>query len=200
MVDNKVRNDFILIKDWVQPGNRVLDLACGDGSLLKNLTEQKQVSGYGLEIGSDNIERCIAKGVNVIEHNLDEGLSRFRDKSFDTVIMTQAIQVMTYPDRVLDEMLRVGKRCIVTLPNFGHWRCRQHLLFKGRMPVSKFMPYSWYDTPNIHFCTFRDFEILCREKQLNVINRLVVDQQYRDNWRIKLMPNLMGEIAIYHLA
>ncbi len=194
------RADFEIIENWVSDGSRVLDLACGDGELLRTLKTKKNVSGYGLEINSQDIEYCIETGINVIEHNLDKGLSNFRDNSFDTVIMTQALQVMRFPHLVLDEMLRVGRECIVTFPNFGHWRCRMHLLLQGRMPVSKFMPYTWYDTPNIHFCTFRDFEILCQQKKLVVIKRLVVDQQHRLGWKIKYLPNLMGEIAIYHLT
>ena len=194
------RVDFDTIKHWVKKDSRVLDLACGDGELLKILKNDKHVSGYGLEINPQNIESCIHGGINVIEHNLDKGLSNFQDNSFDTVIMSQAIQVMRFPHLVLDEMLRVGRECIVTFPNFGHWRCRMHLLFQGRMPVSKFMPYTWYDTPNIHFCTFRDFEILCRQKELKVINRRVVDQHHQPGFAIKYLPNLMGEIAIYHLT
>ncbi|MDB2384330.1 hypothetical protein N9V90_00580 [Endozoicomonas sp.] len=115
------------------------------------------------------------------------------------VLITQALQAMRTPHLVLDEMLRVGRECIVTFPNFGRCRCRKHLLFKGRMPVSKLMPYSWYDAPNIHCCTLSDFEALCRQKKLKIINRLVVNPPYNEGWQMKLMPNLMGEIAIYHL-
>ncbi|MGO0305377.1 methionine biosynthesis protein MetW [Endozoicomonas acroporae] len=194
------RGDFEIIRNWVAPGTRILDLACGDGQLLHELQREKQVSGYGLEINAQDIEACIERGVNVIEQNLDRGLGNFRDDSFDTVIMTQALQVMHFPHLVLEEMLRVGRECIVTFPNFGHWRCRLYLAAYGRMPVSKFMPYTWYDTPNIHFCTFRDFEALCREKNYRVLNRMVVDQSYKSGLAGRVWPNLMGEVAIYHLG
>ena len=196
----KQRNDFDIIRQWIKPASRVLDLACGDGELLKSLSSEKQVSGYGLEINPQDIERCIAKGVNVLEQDIDRGLGNFKDHSFDTVIMTQALQVLHHPHLVLDEMLRVGRECIVTFPNFGHWRCRWYLATQGKMPVSKFMPYTWYDTPNIHFCTFNDFEALCRQKNLTVIQRLVVDNTHKGDWKTRLLPNLMGEIAIYHLT
>ncbi|USE36545.1 methionine biosynthesis protein MetW [Endozoicomonas sp. SCSIO W0465] len=194
------RGDVQIISDWVAPGSRILDLACGDGQLLHELQREKQVSGYGLEINARNIEACIERGVNVIEQNLDCGLGNFRDGSFDTVIMTQALQVMHFPHLVLEEMLRVGRACIVTFPNFGHWRCRFYLAAYGRMPVSKFMPYTWYDTPNIHFCTFSDFEALCQEKHYRVLNRMVVDQSYKSGLAGSVWPNLMGEVAIYHLT
>ena len=194
------RNDFDIIRQWIKPQSRILDLACGDGELLKSLKQEKQVKGYGLEINPQNIERCIVNGINVLEQDIDQGLRNFRDGSFDTVIMTQALQVLRHPHLVLDEMLRVGRECIVTFPNFGHWRCRWYLSTQGKMPVSRFMPYTWYDTPNIHFCTFRDFEELCRQKQLTVIERLVVDNAHKGDWKTKLFPNLMGEIAIYHLT
>ncbi|WP_067515654.1 methionine biosynthesis protein MetW [Endozoicomonas ascidiicola] len=194
------RGDLDIIRKWVAPTSRVLDLACGDGQLLYELQKEKQVTGYGLEINSQDIEACIDKGVNVVEQNLDRGLGNFKTGSFDTVIMTQALQVMHFPHLVLEEMLRVGRQCIVTFPNFGHWRCRVHLAANGRMPVSKYMPYTWYDTPNIHFCTFRDFEALCREKNYRVLNRMVVDQSYQNGVFANVWPNLMGEVAIYHLT
>ncbi len=196
----KQHNDFAMIKKWVQPGSHILDLACGDGLLLHELGRDVGVTGYGLEINPQDIEACIQRGVNVIEHDLDKGLGNFRDASFDTVIMTQALQVMHFPHLVLDEMLRVGRECIITFPNFGHWRCRLHLAMHGRMPVSKFMPYTWFDTPNIHFCTFDDFEELCLQRQFRILDRMVVDPCHREDWKMRLWPNLMGEIAVYHLT
>ncbi|WP_422135798.1 methionine biosynthesis protein MetW [Endozoicomonas sp. ALD040] len=194
------RVDFAIISDWIGQGSRILDLACGEGALLADLGRNKQVRGYGLEINPQNIQNCIQNGVNVLEQNIDQGLGNFGDQSFDTVVMTQALQALQFPHLALDEMLRVGRECIVTFPNFGHWRCRWHLATKGRMPVSKFMPYTWYDTPNIHFCTFKDFEDLCRQKKLKIINRMVTDSANRGGWRTRLLPNLMGEVAIYHLT
>ncbi|MCV6613986.1 MAG: methionine biosynthesis protein MetW [Cellvibrionaceae bacterium] len=192
-----MRSDLDIISTWIKPDSRVLDLACGDGELLEKL-QQHNISGYGLEIDPEQISRCIAKGVNVVEQNLDRGLGNFADNSFDTVIMTQALQTMRFPHLVLQEMLRVGRDCIVTFPNFGHWRARWHLAFSGRMPVSDLLPYQWYDTPNIHFCTFKDFEVLCRELGIEIIERRVTTQGSANALKQKL-PNLFGVTAIYHL-
>ena len=194
-----MRIDLNEIQHWIKQGSRILDLGCGDGTLLKFLIDTKQVQGYGLEIDAAQINTCIDKGLNVIEQNLDRGLGNFADKSFDTVLMTQALQTLHFPHLVLDEMLRVGKECIVTFPNFGHWKARFYLATRGRMPVSDLLPYEWYNTPNIHFCTFKDFEVLCRERNIKVINRQVVNEQSGQLLK-DFMPNLFGETAIYHLS
>ena len=164
-MNHVLRDDLRIIQQWVKPSSQVLDLGCGEGQLLSYLQANKQVNGYGLEINPDKITACIRNGVNVLEQNLDDGLSNFADDSMDTVIMTQALQVVRRPDELLEEMLRIGKEAIVTFPNFGFWKTRFYLLLKGRMPMSETLPYNWYDTPNIHMCTFRDFEILCHEKK-----------------------------------
>ncbi|MNS78655.1 hypothetical protein D3C72_1122780 [compost metagenome] len=195
-----MRADLEIIQDWIPAGSRVLDLGCGTGELLASLRDHKQVAGYGLEIDPDNIAQCVAKGVNVIEQDLDKGLGNFASNSFDVVIMTQALQAVEYPDRILDEMLRVGRQCIITFPNFGHWRCRWYLARYGQMPVSEFLPYTWYNTPNIHFCTFKDFEQLCREQQVKVLDRLAVDHAHRHNLPSRVWPNLLGEIGIYRVS
>ncbi len=194
-----MRIDLNEIQLWIKQNSRVLDLGCGDGTLLKFLIDNKQVQGYGLEIDAAQINLCIDKGLNVIEQNLDRGLGNFADKSFDTVIMTQALQTLHFPHLVLDEMLRVGKECIVTFPNFGHWKARFYLATRGRMPVSDLLPFEWYNTPNIHFCTFKDFEVLCRERNIKVISRQVVNEVSGQALK-DLMPNLFGETAIYHLS
>ena len=194
-----MRIDLNEIQLWIKQNSRVLDLGCGDGTLLKFLIDNKQVQGYGLEIDAAQINLCIDKGLNVIEQNLDSGLGNFADKSFDTVIMTQALQTLHFPHLVLDEMLRVGKECIVTFPNFGHWKARFYLATRGRMPVSDLLPFEWYNTPNIHFCTFKDFEVLCRERNIKVISRQVVNEVSGQTLK-DLMPNLFGETAIYHLS
>ena len=195
-----MRADLEIIQDWIPAGSRVLDLGCGRGELLAYLRDTKQVSGYGLEIDPENIAHCIDRGVNVIEQDLDKGLGNFASNSFDVVVMTQALQAVHYPDRILQEMLRVGRECIITFPNFGHWRCRWYLARYGRMPVSEFLPYTWYNTPNIHFCTFKDFEALCHEMQVKVLDRLAVDHEHRHNLPSRVWPNLLGEIGIYRVS
>ncbi|MEC8810178.1 MAG: methionine biosynthesis protein MetW [Alcanivorax sp.] len=195
-----MRQDLAAIQQWVQPDCSILDLGCGDGALLAHLRDKKNVFGYGLEIDQDKILECIKKNVNVIEQDLDCGLANFENDSFDMVIMTQALQAVHYPDKVIDDMLRVGKECIITFPNFGYWRCRLYLMTKGRMPVSKQLPYTWYNTPNIHLCTFKDFEALCYRKHLKILNRTVVDMNYRDGFMMRLFPNLFGEVAVYHVT
>ncbi|WP_372863753.1 methionine biosynthesis protein MetW [Spongiibacter sp.] len=195
-----MRFDLTLIQPWISPGARVLDLGCGDGTLLKMLADQQQVDGLGLEIDPDNITEALSKGVNVIEHDLNTGLNNFRDDSFDVVVMTLALQTLRYPHLVIDEMLRVGRQCIVTFPNFGHWRSRWHLSAGGRMPVSKFLPYTWYDTPNIHFCTVRDFEALCRDKQIRILNSCVVSGDNTQGGLAQRFPNLLGVTAVYHIS
>lgn len=199
-MNNPLRSDLDIIQNWIVDGSRVLDLGCGSGELLAFLRDKKNVQGYGLEIDADNIASCIKRGVNVIEQNLDAGLDNFASDSFDVVLMTQSLQALHYPHRVLDEMLRIGRTGIITFPNFAHWRCRWYLTVQGRMPVSEFMPYAWYDTPNIHFCTFRDFEALCHERKLKVLDRLAVDQQHQGGKLAKLWPNLFGEIGIYRVS
>jgi methionine biosynthesis protein MetW len=195
-----MRPDLEIIQNWITPQSRVLDLGCGDGSLLNYLKLKKTVNGIGLEIDPDNIESCIEKGVNVIEQNIDEGLSNFQSDSFDTVLLTQTLQASSKPDLLVDEMLRIGEYGVITFPNFGNWKSRLSLASNGRMPVSKFMPHNWYDTPNIHFCTVKDFDALCKEKNVTVLTRTVVDSQHQGNWAMKAWPNFLGEIAIYHIT
>jgi methionine biosynthesis protein MetW len=195
-----MRADLDIIQKWIKPGSRVLDLGCGDGGLLAYLRDNKQTIGLGLEIDNDKIDSCLAKGIDVIQQDLNKGLGNFQSQSFDTVLLTQTLQAVHYPDLLIEEMLRIGKNCIVTFPNFGNWKSRAYLNFKGRMPVSDFMPYQWYDTPNIHFCTVRDFDVFCQEKGIHVITRTVVDNKHRDSWIIRTFPNLLSEIAIYHFS
>ena len=195
-----MRFDLTLIQPWINANSRVLDLGCGDGMLLETLGKEKNISGVGLEIDPDNITRALARGVNVIEHDLNVGLGNFRDDSFDMVVMTLALQTLRYPHLVIDEMLRVGRECIVTFPNFGHWRSRWYLGHRGKMPVSKFLPYTWYDTPNIHFCTVKDFEALCSEKRIRILHREFVAERLPDRYMKGIWPNMFSDTAIYHLS
>lgn len=195
-----MRRDLEIIADLVRPGARILDLGCGDGELLDHLQREKQVNGYGLEIDPEMITRCIERGVNVIEQDLDQGLDNFPDDSFDLVVMAETLQAVRRPDTLLKDMLRVGEQCIVTFPNFGHWRCRTHLVSHGTMPIAKHLPHRWFDTPNIHLCTFADFERLCRAMQLAIVERFVADSDYRPRRLMNRLPNLFGAIAYYRLG
>lgn len=195
-----MRLDLSHIQRWIAPRSRVLDLGCGDGVFLEFLRDQRLVRGTGLEIDQDYITAAISRGINVVEQNMDEGLDNFPDKSFDTVVLALALQAVNYPDRVLEEMLRIGREGIVTFPNFGHWRCRLMLGLRGRMPVSSFMPYTWYNTPNIHFCTVMDFENLCREKGIRILSRDMVGNSRQRPMLTNKWPNLFATTAIYHIT
>lgn len=192
-----MRVDLNLISEWIEPGSRVLDLGCGDGTLLVHLQTHKDVTGYGIEIDPAHVIECIDKGLNVIQTDLDAGLSDFDADSFDYVVITQSLQAMHFPARLIDEMLRVGRQGIVSFPNMGHWRCRMQFAFGGRMPVTRALGHNWYDTPNIHLCTLRDFETLCAEKHIHILQRAAVDYSHRSNALIDLAPNLLAEIALY---
>lgn len=157
------RVDYAIIADFVPQGARVLDVGCGDGMLLALLEQKKQVDGRGLELSQDGVNEAVARGLSVVQGDADTDLATYPDGSFDVVILSQTLQATQAPKKVLEELLRIGKRVIVTIPNFGNWRARLHLLVRGRMPVTKSLPYSWYDTPNIHFCTLRDFLTLAEE-------------------------------------
>jgi methionine biosynthesis protein MetW len=192
-----MRVDLNLISEWIEPGSRVLDLGCGDGTLLAHLQTHKDVTGYGIEIDSAHVIECVDKGVNVIQTDLDAGLSEFDADSFDYVVITQSLQAMHFPARLIDEMLRVGRQGIVSFPNMGHWRCRMQFALGGRMPVTRALGHNWYDTPNIHLCTLLDFETLCAEKHIHILQRAAVDYSHRSNALIDLAPNLLAEIALY---
>ena len=193
----ELRPDLAIISEWIEPGSRVLDLGCGDGTLLKYLQEHRNVTGYGLEIDPDNVLACIKNNVDVIQTDLDAGLSDFDEDSFDYVVMTHTLQAVSYPHRLVKEMLRIGRQSIVTFPNFGHWRVRTQLLLKGRMPVSNALPHAWYDTPNIRLCTVKDFEELCKTQGIRILERQVLDHTHRQRALARLLPNLLGEIAMY---
>jgi methionine biosynthesis protein MetW len=194
-----LRADLDAIAGWIPDRARVLDLGCGDGALLAHLAATRGVRGYGLEIDPEKVTAGIARGVNMIQADLDHGLSEFSDAAFDVVVMTQALQALQRPDHALADMLRVGQRAIVTFPNFGHWRVRLALL-AGRMPVTPSLPDRWFDTPNIHLCTVADFEALCTARGWRIRRRALLKagraaQGFTNRW-----PNLLAEDALYELS
>ncbi len=192
-------SEFGWVTDWIAPQSRVLDLGCGDGSFLAHLRRTKNVHGYGLEISTENICKCIAACVNVIQSDLDQGLSRFETNTFDTVFLLQTLQAVRYPEALLNEMLRVGREGIVTFPNFGYWRNRLQLGLQGKMPVTTSLPAPWYETENIHLCTLRDFEKLCRKNSIHIVARVILDGANKPTPSGHIWPDLFGMTAIYRL-
>jgi methionine biosynthesis protein MetW len=186
------RPDFAAIAQWVSPGARVLDLGCGDGSLLRHLWETKQVHGYGVEIEDAAVVACVQNDVNILQLDLESGLAAFGDRSFDCVILSETLQAIHRTENLMREMLRVGREAIVSFPNFGHWEARIQVLF-GRMPVSEELPYEWYDTPNVHLCTLSDFEDLCRKLGVKIRERLVL----HEGRPVGFLPNVLGSLAVY---
>ena len=189
------RPDFAAIAGWVRMGSSVLDLGCGDGSLLRYLQDGRRVTGYGMEIDDDSILACVKNGVNVIQGDLERGLSGFEDRSFDYVILSQTLQAMKNSERVMKEMLRVGREGIVTFPNFGYWKNRLQIA-AGHMPVSDNLPYQWFDTPNVHLCTIADFERFCLERGIRIVERKVLTR----GRTVGAWPNLLGALAVYHFG
>jgi len=186
------RPDFAAIAAWIPEGASVLDLGCGDGSLLRYLKETRKVRGYGVEISDENIVACIRNGVNVIQSNLESGLSGFESDAFDYVLLSQTLQATRHTEPLVQEMLRVGREAIVSFPNFGYWKARLNVL-RGHMPVSENLPYQWYDTPNVHLCTLHDFETFCDGHRVHILERRVMT----GDSEVHLLPNLLGSMAVY---
>jgi methionine biosynthesis protein MetW len=186
------RADFATIAAWIARGARVLDLGCGDGSLLAYLKRERGATGYGIEIDPAGVLASVRNGINVLQSDLESGLAGFEDASFDCVVLSQTLQAMRHTEDIVNEMLRVGREAIVTFPNFGHWSHRLQIL-RGRMPVSPSLPYQWYDTPNIHLCTVADFDAFLAARRLAVEARVVMAR----GRALSLLPNLRGELAIY---
>jgi methionine biosynthesis protein MetW len=193
-----IRVDLLLIANMIPEGAKVLDVGCGDGMLLEYLRREKKVIGRGIEISIAGVNESVAKGLSVIQGNAEEEISHFPDNSFDYVILSQTLQAMDRPDKILEELLRVGKRAVVAFPNFGYWRVRLHLLLKGKMPVTKSLDYPWYSTPNIHFCTIRDFVDLCDELNIKIEKGMAVDSSgSRIGSNSLLFSNFLGTQGLY---
>ena len=190
-----LRPDHAIVADWIAPGSSVLDLGCGDGSLLAWLQREKNCRCVGVELDDANLLACVKNGVDVIQQNLENGLALFGDGSFDTVVQLESLQMVQHTERMLSELGRVGRESIVTFPNFAHWSHRIAIA-RGRMPVSKSLPYQWYDTPNLRFATFADFRDLAKRSGFSLRDQFAL----RDGRVVRYLPNLFGRVAVFRLV
>ena len=194
-----MKNEFQVIADLIEKDKKVLDVGCADGTLMKFLKDNKNINIRGLEISKDKVQKCIAKGLTVLEGNAEKDLIQFPDKSFDYVVLSQTLQAFLNPELVINELLRVGKKAIVTIPNFGYWKIRLHLLTKGTMPITKTLPDEWYNTPNLHMCTIKDFFNFCSKKNIKLYKSIALHEQKTSNInKINLnLKNLSSELGIF---
>ena len=194
-----MKQEFQIISDLIEKNTRVLDVGCGDGTLMEYLKHNKEIDIRGIEISKDNVQKCLSKGLAVIEGDAEKDLLQFPDSSFDFVILSQTLQAFLSPEIVIKELLRVGKKAIVTIPNFGFWKVRLHLLFKGTMPVTKNLPNEWYNTPNLHMCTIKDFYNFCENREIKLDKSLALQNEKVSsinefNLNVK---NLSAELGIF---
>ena len=194
-----MKKEFQIISNLIEDNKRVLDVGCGDGTLMKYLKDNKNVDTRGLEISKNKVQICISKGLSVIEGNAEKDLKQFPDLSFDYVILSQTLQAFYTPEKVIDDLLKVANKAIVTIPNFGYWKVRLDLLLKGTMPKTKNLPDEWYNTPNFHMCTIKDFVNFCNQKKINLFKSLALSNRKvsdinKNNLNIK---NLLSELGIF---
>ena len=187
-----------IINHWVPENSKVIDFGCGDGSLLKELIETKNILAYGVEINNLKIEKCIEKGVPVIKQDIDKGMNEFKSSNFDLSIMARSIQCLKNPNLALNRMLELSKRCVVTLPNLGYWRCRINLA-SGKMPVTPELPSRWYETENIHLCTIKDFENLCKKENIKIKDKVFLNKDGSHGGLASIKPNLLAVEGVYLL-
>ena len=194
-----MKNEFKVISDLIEDNKKVLDVGCADGTLMQFLKENKNINVRGLEISKEKVQECIAKGLTVIEGNAEKDLKQFPNKSFDYLVLSQTLQAFLSPELVLDELLRVGKKAIVTIPNFGNWKVRLHLLFKGTMPITKSLPEQWHSTPNLHMCTIKDFVNFIKSKEIKMIKTLALNNNNVSNITNNNLgtKNLFADLGIF---
>ena len=194
-----MKKEFKVIADLLPQNIRVLDVGCGDGSLMSHLIQEKNIEARGLELEKENVQKCIYRGLPVIQGNAETELHQFPNQSFDYVILSQTLQAFYNPEKVLKELLRIGKSVVISIPNFGYWKVRADLLFLGRMPKTNSLPYNWYNTPNLHMCTIKDFYELCNDKKINMEKIVGINSNKTsliNNNNIKL-KNLFSEVGIF---
>ena len=194
-----MKKEFQIISELIKNNTRVLDVGCGDGVLMKHLKDNKKIDARGLEISKNNVQICISKGLPVIEGNAENDLQQFPNLSFDYVILSQTLQAFYNPEKVIDDLLKISNKAIVTIPNFGFWKVRLHLFFKGTMPVTKHLPNEWYNTPNLHMCTIKDFFNFCNIRKIKLFNSLALHKEKvskitNSNLELK---NLFSELGIF---
>ncbi len=194
-----MKKEFKIIADLIENNTRVLDVGCGDGTLMKYLKDEKNIDTRGLEISKNNVQNCISKGLSVIEGDAEKDLHQFPNLSFDYVVLSQTLQAFYNPEKVIDDLLRVANKAIVTIPNFGYWKVRLHLLIKGTMPITKTLPNEWYNTPNLHMCTIKDFFNFCSKKNIELYKSIALKSEKtstinKANINIK---NLYSELGIF---
>jgi len=191
----RTRVDYELIESLIEPKSTVLDIGCGDGELLARLMADKNIKGEGIEFQQELVLACVNRGLSIIQRDVERGLGDYADKSFDYVILSQTVQTLKDPEKVLGELLRVGRKVIVSFPNFAHWRCRAQLFYLGRAPVTKQLPFSWHNSPNIHFLSIKDFDRFCKKLGVNVEKRIPLAKTHVSP--VRFAPNLFAEQVIY---